>query len=718
MSSPNVKPSPLDRPLTVTFFTSFAASEKREEILSLRAIAPRIKTTTHALKAKLPWLKLARFGEIRKVKEGVPVERQSLRNNDNVATISGVEADYDAEIVTVDEAAAILRSAGVAGMIYTSPSHTDDTPRWRVLCPLSRDWPPDARVGMVERLNGLFHGALAGESFTLSQSYYFGSIRDNPGHSVELIDGAYLDERVDLDEGAIGKPKTEYKPTEPPKSDRTENNSKFIEAVIRNALSKVRGSTDGQKHRVLLSQAILLGGYQHAGQYSNAEAVQWLLEALPSSTKDRRAAATTALWGLEKGAERRLDIPDRQPRSVQREAPTFDPEDPGYDDAWIDNVVQFPGDAAPIDPPQAKDAHQPPRIKIVRYNDVQPAIDTADLVEDYLGTGAMSVLYGESNSGKTFFATNLAFHIANGWEWNGRHVERTGVIYCALEGAHGISNRIAALKVEYGIEDVPLGIVTVPLDLCQSDDDAAALVAAIKAEAKDIDFPIGFIVMDTVARALAGGNENAPDDMGALVRNGDVIRAETGAHVMWIHHSGKDQARGARGHSSLRAATDTEIEVSAEGSNRTARVTKQREYECSGEFAFSLKVIELGQNKRGKMLTSCIVTSGEGQQPTQSNPYKRLSGNEKRAYEVLENVAAASGRPGDAGVPSGCSSVPEKWWRDRFYESAMPGESQDTKQKAFKRASGSLINNHVVGMAAGRVWIVSAPRSDTREAGR
>lgn len=349
-----------------------------------------------------------------------------------------------------------------------------------------------------------------------------------------------------------------------------------------------------------------------------------------------------------------------------------------------------------------------PSIRITRYADIEAALITADLVEDYLGTGAMSVLYGESNSGKTFFATNLAFHIANGWEWNGRQVERTGVIYCALEGAHGIRNRIAALKIEYGLEDVPLGIVTVPLDMCQSDSDAAALIEAIKAEAKAIDFPIGFIVMDTVARALAGGNENAPDDMGALVRNGDMIRAATGAHLMWIHHSGKDQARGARGHSSLRAATDTEIEVSAEGQARVARVTKQREYECAGEFSFTLKVVEIGQNKRGKMVTSCVVTSGEERtEPAAFNPYKRLRGNEKRALEVLEYLIGSAGRVDDVGVPSGCASVPEKWWRDRFYDSAMPGDTQDAKQKAFKRASISLINNHIVGMGASRVWLVS-----------
>jgi hypothetical protein len=136
-------------------------------------------------------------------------------------------------------------------------------------------------------------------------------------------------------------------------------------------------------------------------------------------------------------------------------------------------------------------------------------------------------------------------------------------------------------------------------------------------------------------------------------------------------------------------------------------VTKQREYECSGEFTFTLKVVELGENKRGKMLTSCVVTTGEERTSEEINPRRRLSGHQKRALEVLENLAGASGREGDPGVPSGCRSVPEKWWRDRFYESAMPGAETDTKKKAFVRASTQLIENHIVGMATGRVWIVS-----------
>jgi RecA-family ATPase len=68
-------------------------------------------------------------------------------------------------------------------------------------------------------------------------------------------------------------------------------------------------------------------------------------------------------------------------------------------------------------------------------------------------------------------------------------------------------------------------------------------------------------------------------DMTSFVRNMDTLRQTTGAHLMVVHHTGKDAARGARGHNSLRAATDTEIEVQIdEDGTRSAMVTKQRDH--------------------------------------------------------------------------------------------------------------------------------------------
>ena len=50
--------------ITVTFFPDFGASSKREQTLSLDELAAVIRTTSKPYKDQLPWLKLARFGDV------------------------------------------------------------------------------------------------------------------------------------------------------------------------------------------------------------------------------------------------------------------------------------------------------------------------------------------------------------------------------------------------------------------------------------------------------------------------------------------------------------------------------------------------------------------------------------------------------------------------------------------------------------------------------
>jgi hypothetical protein len=187
--------------ITVTFFRDFAARAKRQETLSLRAMAELARAATAAAKEDLPWWKLARFGN-------AATGQGSLRHDRNVICISGVEGDYDGEVVELDKVLERLEKAGLGALVYTSPSHRPARPRWRVLCPTSRELPPADRFHLVSRINGVLGGLLGAESWTLSQAYYYGSIDNNPDHRVEVIDGEFVDQLDELDLIAVGKPAT------------------------------------------------------------------------------------------------------------------------------------------------------------------------------------------------------------------------------------------------------------------------------------------------------------------------------------------------------------------------------------------------------------------------------------------------------------------------------------------------------------------------------
>lgn len=249
------------------------------------------------------------------------------------------------------------------------------------------------------------------------------------------------------------------------------------------------------------------------------------------------------------------------------------------------------------------------------------------LIDGLLDQGAMTVLYGESNSGKTFCAMDMAHAIASARTWGGLDVARMAVAYVAAEGGRGAKKRAAALRARYGdAGDDLFRVLLQPVDLLHADADLRPLIAAVAGVAEAVGAPVGLLVLDTLSRAMAGGDENASTDMGVMVKHLDALRAATGAHVLVVHHSGKDKAKGARGHSLLRAATDTEIEIA----DRTISVTKQRDLDGEWSAAFSLRVEHLGIDAKGRPITSCTV--------------EILSPDARRKVEAQEATSAVSGQ--------------------------------------------------------------------------
>jgi hypothetical protein len=154
---------------------------------------------------------------------------------------------------------------------------------------------------------------------------------------------------------------------------------------------------------------------------------------------------------------------------------------------------------------------------------------------------------------------------------------------------------------------VPFFVIPCPVNLLRADADVGPLVELVRQIEAMHGHKVVKITLDTLSRVIAGGDENNSVDMGKLVHHFDAIRDATGAHIAVIHHTGKDKAKGARGHSLLRAATDTEIEIDA----RTATVTKQRDMEGDVEVRFRLVPVRVGTDTRGKEVTSCWVDTGE-----------------------------------------------------------------------------------------------------------
>jgi phage/plasmid primase-like uncharacterized protein len=245
-----------------------------------------------------------------------------------------------------------------------------------------------------------------------------------------------------------------------------------------------------------------------------------------------------------------------------------------------------------------------------------------ELVENFLTIGGMAVLYGDSNSGKTFFALSLAAHIASGQPFFNRQIDPGLVVYLASEAPGSIRSRMQAIKKHFGCSLENLAMVPVPLNFYANQGDANDVIELVKTIEQIKGQPVRLIIGDTLARMSAGANENSGEDMGPVMARFDAVASATGAAMLIIHHNGKDQAKGARGWSGIRAHIDTEIEVMEKDGVRSATITKQRELPGKGEtIYFRLEVVEMGITKFGKPATTCVAVSDESASTEQ--PHKR-----------------------------------------------------------------------------------------------
>ena len=108
----------------------------------------------------------------------------------------------------IDAAAQALKAATPGALIYTSPSYTDEAPKWRVLCPHRATC---IRWGGETGSKGqrpLRRRLRTGELRSIA-SLFLRQRWGNPGHHAVVIDGDCVDLRDDLDAGALGKGKHE-----------------------------------------------------------------------------------------------------------------------------------------------------------------------------------------------------------------------------------------------------------------------------------------------------------------------------------------------------------------------------------------------------------------------------------------------------------------------------------------------------------------------------
>lgn len=355
--------------------------------------------------------------------------------------------------------------------------------------------------------------------------------------------------------------------------------------------------------------------------------------------------------------------------------------------------------------------------QIIWLNDAEPCITDSGIIRGVILQETMIVTYGESNSGKTFHVMDRDIRMACGIDYYSRETEGGIVLYVAAEGAHGIKNRAYAYRIENDINDAPFAIYPGAIDLLHPDADVIKLIDWMKRIEDERGKKCIKVTADTLARVMNGGNENSPQDMGQLIGNADVVRRQLGCAFEFIHHSGKDTAKGARGHSSLRAATDTEIEVTNNDGLHIAKVTKQRDLPSGQEFAYRLKVIELGNDKHGYPVTTCVPEwdldvkkGGKTGITKQEHSTMKMLHEVFNSHKILPPVGVVQAKETD--IKTGQFACPVAKLREHVIKvgGISASDKPDSQRKALTRNLQSLRDKKIIGIYEDWIWL-----RDTRD---
>lgn len=282
-----------------------------------------------------------------------------------------------------------------------------------------------------------------------------------------------------------------------------------------------------------------------------------------------------------------------------------------------------------------------------------------------LPAAGIAAIFGPSGSGKSFLALDMAFAIAEGAEWFGIRASASPVVYVNLESSGGLKLRLTAWQMDRK-RPIPDGarFVIEPFHILE---DTESLVAGIA--------PGAVVFVDTLNAATSGLDENSSRDMGLILEAAKTLQRLTGGLVVLVHHTGKDAAKGLRGHSSLLAALDAVIEVGRNGDARYWRMSKSKESEDGKRRGFRLKPVGLGYDEDGEPETSCVVEPDNT--PVQEE--KPLTPSLKYALESLEAALNEDGG----------NSVHVDVWRKHYYAKST-ADNTHAKKTAFLRARKDL----------------------------
>jgi archaellum biogenesis ATPase FlaH len=501
-------------------------------------------------------------------------------------------------------------------------------------------------------------------------------------HALGAVNGSGVFEALDthLADDVLGLPRwpetlrqvrREPEPAPRPKApDATDDDLAWARQELDDVCAQLAAAEPGGRNHYLNRAAHRLGGIEAVGLLDAQETGYRLLAACAANGLLRDDGKEACLATIKSG------------RKSGRTVPRYPPDPPVTDDDFEDlrtaEDFEDPDQWAafilgqPI--PEAPAKSKTGGLTFMSPGECEEEARRGYVVKGLIAPGQIGCIFGDPGAGKSLIAPSIAYAVAQGRETFGMRTKAAPVFYVAAE--HGEAD---GFKLVGGVSDL----------FRKDSPDLKALRHAVKDQRPSL------IVIDTLAMAFPGMDENSAEGMGRVVA---VARALTkwGAAVILVHHGTKAEGNTPRGHSLFNGALDMALHLKAKDQNGIVRghLTKNRNGSIDLDIAFTIGVHQFGHDDDGDPITSAFA---EEIPPDALTRTVRLSPTERAVMANFADLARGADHVDRQGLRDKCLS-------DAAVSSA---EKEANRKDTFNRALKSLAQKRVLDVGTDQVGLVN-----------
>lgn len=385
--------------------------------------------------------------------------------------------------------------------------------------------------------------------------------------------------------------------------------------------------------------------------------------------------------------------------------------------------------------PCKKDTSFKPQLPSIPWDRLdEVGAESEWLIYQVITAGAVSMVVGPSQHGKSFFAVEMGMCVARGVDFFGHRSERGGVLYIAAESGRGLKKRLRAYRAWHDLKAKdPLPFVLLPskFNLYASDDDTDKLISdgtgwdTIFME--QFGVPLRLVVIDTFSAATPGADENSARDVTPVLARANRISEELGVAVSVVHHANAGGAK-PRGHTSIFANVENVVMVEMNDKRmdedgrpmRYAKVAKQKDAEAGKTWPFVLRSVEVGMDAYGKTVTSCVCVPPKEDIDSAKNQDAGFEGSDldRQFLTVVLDALKEFGQvpPQDVNCPNRISRVVDLKHAKKFYWQRYAGgedgdeqTKKNTLRQRWQRAHNRMVQYGLIGSDDPWLWFTGKP---------